>query len=86
MVMIKTMIKTVEVKKKTAKNMERQETYESIKVMFLVMNKSMYKNRLDLKSITNNKKFWKTIKPFLTSEILSHFLSLVNTFNVSSKC
>lgn len=67
--MIKTMIKTVEVKKKTAKNMERQETYESIKVMFLVMNKSMYKNRLDLKSITNNKKFWKTIKPFLTLKV-----------------
>lgn len=67
--MIKTMIKTVEVKKKTAKNMERQETYESIKVMFLVMNKSMYKNRLDLKSITNNKKFWKTIKPFLALKV-----------------
>lgn len=69
MAMIKTMIKTVEVKKKTAKNMERQETYESIKVMFLVMNKSMYKNRLDLKSITNNKKFWKTIKPFLALKV-----------------
>lgn len=86
MIMIKTIIKTVEVKKETVKNMERQETYESIKVMFLVMNKNMYKNRLDLKSITTNNKFWKTIKPFLTSEILSHFLSLVHTFNVSSKC
>ena len=50
--------------------------------MLYKRDKRNYFNNLNLKEITDNKKFWKSVKPFLTNKVDFH-KQITNTESIS---
>ena len=56
---------------KTDRNKRKYTKQQNYCVSLLRKFKREYYNNLDVKNITDNKTFWKTIKPFLSDKVTS---------------
>ena len=58
-------------KNRTDKNKSRHTKQRNYCVSLLRKTKTQYYSSLDEKNVTDNKAFWKTVKPFLSDKIIS---------------
>ena len=56
---------------KTDKNKRKYTKQRNYCVSLLRKSKREYYSNLDVKNITDNKTFWKTVKPFLSDKVTS---------------
>ena len=70
---------------KTDENRKKYSKQQNYCVSLLRRTKRKYYSSLDRKSITDNKKFWRTVKPFLSDKILFNpRITLIEDNNFSS--
>ena len=67
-IMTRSRLKNIYNKKRTFENLENYKKQRNFVVKLLRNTKYEYFNNMDVKNLTDNKKFWKTVKPFFNSK------------------
>ena len=70
-IMTRTRVRNTFFKKRTEENKTRYAKQRNYCVSLLRKTKSKYYSNLDEKDVTDNKMFWKTVKPFLPEKVTS---------------
>ena len=70
-IMHRTRIYNKYLRNKTDKNKRKYTKQRNYCVSLLRKSKREYYSNLDVKNITDNKTFWKTVKPFLSDKVTS---------------
>ena len=69
--MERTKIRNQFLKNRTDENKKRYTKQRNYCVSLLRKTKTQYYGKVDAKNVTDNKTFWKTVKPFLSDKIMS---------------
>ena len=68
-IMKKSELESKYVKKKTSENLKSYKKQRNFCSELYKKERKKYYERLDLNNVTDNKKFWKTVKPFLFDKV-----------------
>ena len=78
--MKRTRLRNVYLRKRSDENRKKNSKQQNYCVSLLRRTKRNYYRSLDAKSVTGNKKFWRTVKPFLSDKTPFNEYSVLNTF------